>query len=683
MEPNAGNGEEAKRGDGHFMTMKSLACSSDNSYYNEKDGKYLNNQAGGDDQFITIPLEPNDQGAHPISGRLSHRNDNNNNEDRKQSTPTNDFINPISSTNKVLSKSSSFNLRTSSNNNNTYTKSKTPVKPIPSSIINSFDVSKNSIESINSKQSDSEDISDQTISRTQTPSSFSNKQLNKSSGYYKVIGTRRVEPPRINEDTNISDRAGIENNLTSSSNKPTTTTNSIEHPRKEPNDKDNNNYNSDIVRFSKDHDTNRNSVSSCGSGVAPGHGQPSKKLSGAALRRASMVKKPPFPFAGILIPLISSVFFSASALLIKFLPDSDEGTGLQEKIKACMFRGIIIGSLCAISNTVTKTTFKVKRDELWVNLSRALTGTMANASMYISFEYISLGDATALIFSSPIWTYLLSHFIFGEPLSWTMFLVMPLSVVGIILISHPTLIVPESQLSLNHGNEHKASSQNETTTTTTASSTTLNMEDLMPTGDHLDERWRGIVIALIGSVLVSFTYITLKFSKETPIQTTTFWTAIVSIIFSVISMSIIGFGQMPDTIQELACLLGTGVLSWLGQTLLQSAFAYEDAGVISIVRTNDVVMSFIFSAIFLDDDIYWTSILGSTILVLVLVLIIVNSWIQKACCPASNDDDIDITSPNIQCHRPSDAIKSIQRNDLPYVIKSANLNKNLNREEKS
>lgn len=451
------------------------------------------------------------------------------------------------------------------------------------------------------------------------------------------------------------------NNLTSDSNCP---------------DNDNNNPFDDDHGDDDDKKTNKDHISV----KFKANNNENRRPSSAAQRRASMCRvKPPFPFAGILAAMSSSVFFSLSSLMIKLLPDSDEGEGLQEKLKAMLTRGSIITVICAITICLTGSTFKIKRDEIWVNFARAMVGSMGVMSLFCSLEYISLGDATALMFSSPIWTYLLSHFIFAEPLHWILIFLLPLGVVGIILISHPTLIVPLNHLSLNHPdtnfieqgssiaaaalsetplqiasspilqqtNESLALIQdmlyNATSTTIATISDTLNNnnndisnEVQLEQADHLNERWPGIVISLAGSVAVSLTYIVLKFRKSTPIQTTTFWFGLGQMSISIIAMCFIGFGQIPKSYLEWSLLVANGILSWLGQCVLQWSFAYEDAGVLSIVRTGDVAVCFLLSALFLDDDIYWTSIVGSLILGLVVALIIVNNWIYKSCHP--NED---------------------------------------------
>jgi len=356
----------------------------------------------------------------------------------------------------------------------------------------------------------------------------------------------------------------------------------------------------------------------------------------------------PFLFAGIVASIVGSLFFSTSVLCVKLLPDADS---LHEKAKIIFTRGVLFMTFCGLSTLCQRGSLKVARDELWVNVLRALFGTLGIFGAYCSLNYISLGDSTALIFSSPIWTSILSYFILGEPLQWIQLLALPLCLLGIILIAHPDLIISVDYFSpavIASATTPAAAaaraavrigSELGNLTSTNLSITSDLDVPLSTTGDSYDfeHRWPGIAIALATSFCVSCTYIVLKYRKSTPIQTTTFWLGVATLIFSVIVMCFIGFAEIPTTIYEWTLLFANGVLSWLGQSSLQWAFAHEEAGVLSIVRTLDIAITFMLSALFLDEEILWTSIVGAAIIALVVVSIMLNNWIGRLTCMTNGD----------------------------------------------
>lgn len=355
---------------------------------------------------------------------------------------------------------------------------------------------------------------------------------------------------------------------------------------------------------------------------------------------------PPFMFAGIVASIIGSFFFSFGTVSVKLLPNPDS---INEKAKALFFRGIFITMFCTIANCCKGVNFKVPRDEIWINAARAFFGTVGVFGSYCALTYISAGDSTAIMFSSPIWTSILSHFIFKEPLQWLQILALPASLFGIILIAHPALIINIDHQPTPLSNHHLLHlKQLDNITAMIHNSSIISTEpQLLHQTDHpteiatvtgtdafgdWEQRWPGIVIALGVSLLISCTYIVLKFRRTTPIQTTTFWLGVCLIITSLCVMSAIGFGDVPDTTYEWSILFALGITSWLGQSCLQWAFLHEEAGILSIVRTLDVALTFAFSALLLDDEIYWTSIVGALIIGLVVVSIMLGNWIQKILC---------------------------------------------------
>lgn len=373
--------------------------------------------------------------------------------------------------------------------------------------------------------------------------------------------------------------------------------------------------------------------------------QQQSSMSGGGANQGNRTRpqnQPPFMFAGICASILSSFFFSLSILCIKLLPNSNT---IQEKTMACSFRGLWFMIVCSLCAYFQGTPLTVKRDEVWVNILRAVFGYFAVLFSYFGLSYISMGDSIALVFSSPVWTSILSYFILKEPLQWIQLVALPASFVGIILIANPALILPD---------EFMPGSTNgplPPVNATTEGHHLLHLHTPLPTPSVSDfeQRWPGIAISLAASFLVSAVYIVLKFRKSTPIQTTTFWFGTFTFFASLAIMLGIGFGHIPDTWEEWVLVIGNGSFSWLGQSVLQWAFFYEDASVLSVVRTLDVALSFVLSSIFLDDEIYWTSIVGATIISLVVVSIMLNNWITSAFCrsPSSTSSLSSSSSPTL------------------------------------
>lgn len=393
--------------------------------------------------------------------------------------------------------------------------------------------------------------------------------------------------------------------------------------------------------------------------------------------------KPPFMFAGLLGAMLGSILFSFSFLCLKLLPEHE---GFIGKMKALFFRAFFITIFSSAAIIIGKSTFKVPKDEVIVNILRAVFGTTGVLGSYISLLYIGMGEATALIFSSPIWTSILGHFILNEPLHCSHFLAVPISLIGIIFIAHPGLIIDVNNLNslVPFPRDRAANLQFLTNDTLTNNMTSqllynqthhqlpFNSGDQLigadialsntdpeliadSLGDSFEHRWPGIITAILTSFFVSFSYITLKFRQKTPVQTTTFWFGMGMTIFSIICLTYTGFGEAPQSLYEWSLYFFNGILSWLGQSIFQWAFLYEEAGVLSVLRTLDVATTFILSAIFLTEDIYWTSIVGAAIIGLVVISLVLNNYIQQTSCMKSTST----FSKNIILSKNDETIKKI------------------------
>lgn len=302
----------------------------------------------------------------------------------------------------------------------------------------------------------------------------------------------------------------------------------------------------------------------------------------------------------------------------------------------------------------------VPKGEILVNVLRSLFGTGAIFGLYISMKYITLGDATAISFSSPVWTYILSHFILKEKINWIQIVSLPASIFGVLLIANPFLFIsvdgPDKSIMtdlsktteelLNDGLYPNTDFFNNITTAaaTTTTDNTINSNILMTThkfnvssfantttmqdnpinqstnlslleahsqdsfisGYDPSKKIYGIILAVMSSFSMAGAFIVLKFRKKTPVPTTIFWFGLTTSSMAFVLMSsYIGF-NVPSSLNVWLLILTNGILSFIGQSFFQVAFYYEDASIISLVKTVEVVMAFIITMLFFDDYIEWT-----------------------------------------------------------------------------
>lgn len=77
----------------------------------------------------------------------------------------------------------------------------------------------------------------------------------------------------------------------------------------------------------------------------------------------------------------------------------------------------------------------------------------------------------------------------------------------------------------------------------------------------------------------------------------------------------------PEGVKDYAIIMAISVLGLLGQFFFTLALKIEQAGIISLTRTIDIVMAFVLQAIFLNETTDWTSILGAILVCLCVVAV--------------------------------------------------------------
>uniref|UniRef100_A0A6G1S6P6 Solute carrier family 35 member G1 n=1 Tax=Aceria tosichella TaxID=561515 RepID=A0A6G1S6P6_9ACAR len=406
-------------------------------------------------------------------------------------------------------------------------------------------------------------------------------------------------------------------------------------------------------------------LSSPAKGLPPGG---FKSSSGAAEKQqqpAEAKKSPgkePFRFAGYLGTMSASLLASLGVLCLKLLPVE---SSLQEAAKACMIRGIIMTRFCSITIIQQGHSFLMPKGEYFVNISRSILGATNTFLVFVAVQFISMGEVSALKYSSPVWTCLLGFMILREPVPISLLFGIPLSLIGIILLAYPGLIVNLGQSSsaivavgLEEVNSTLSSSLLQQQQQNSSSSTLvmmvnitqiaesnsygdLGLDELGTVEDYVMEmkpanRWPGIIAALGSSLCIASSIIVLKFRKKTPIATNSFYMGVATAIVAFCIQLVIGFGALPVTALEWILHVGVGFFAFSCQCMLQWSLQYTPAGSYSVIRSLDIVIGFVLGAMILNDVVLWTSIAGSILIMIVVSMLILNDYIEAAirllCC---------------------------------------------------
>ncbi|KAI1289548.1 Solute carrier family 35 member G1 [Halotydeus destructor] len=130
----------------------------------------------------------------------------------------------------------------------------------------------------------------------------------------------------------------------------------------------------------------------------------------------------------------------------------------------------------------------------------------------------------------------------------------------------------------------------------------------------------GTIMSFVSSISGSLTFVMMRKLKKTPIPVVIAWFSILSISMGAIILTVIHLYmdqriKLPTefTVQEWLLLLCNGLCGVVGQFGLTTALKIEEASVVALVRTTDILVAFVYQVSFLNEAVQWTSLLGVAI----------------------------------------------------------------------
>ncbi|XP_026812263.1 solute carrier family 35 member G1 isoform X2 [Rhopalosiphum maidis] len=257
---------------------------------------------------------------------------------------------------------------------------------------------------------------------------------------------------------------------------------------------------------------------------------------------------------GLLLAAISSLFFSLSSLIVKWLKDMDP-----LELAAIRFVGILLPSLPILIYSKQNPFPKGQRLML---LLRAFSGATALSLTFYAIRHMPLADASVIVFSVPVIVAIFARIFLKEPCGLFHYLTLFLTMIGVLLITRPPFLFGHSTKQYNF---------------------------LGPLAALLSTFFAAIVYILLRALKnLHFSVIMVTFAAYSIIQTSTMaWAT----------------GNMcwPKCGTEKILVIALGVFSFSGQILLTIAVQLEEAGLVAIARTVDVVFAFVWQIIFFNE----------------------------------------------------------------------------------
>ena len=218
--------------------------------------------------------------------------------------------------------------------------------------------------------------------------------------------------------------------------------------------------------------------------------------------------------------------------------------------------------------------------------SRAAIGVVGMSCNWYILGQLPLGDATVIIFTSPIFTMLVARIVLKETLTYPQLFCVFVSSIGVLLVARPTFL----------------GFPTETT-------------DDEPSYAEIP---RGIVvvIGLIGAMASAATNILVRKLTKVHAMVTVLWLMSFGFVITTPITLFLKESKWPVTSEHWIMVLFIGVLGFTGQGFKTQGLKWEQAGIGSMMRNLDLVLAFIFQITLLGEKYQGLSVIGATLTLL-------------------------------------------------------------------
>ncbi|XP_063973878.1 solute carrier family 35 member G1 [Diachasmimorpha longicaudata] len=278
---------------------------------------------------------------------------------------------------------------------------------------------------------------------------------------------------------------------------------------------------------------------------------------------------------GIFLAFMSGTFFTISSGLVKAIRNVDPMVllGIRAILQIVVMLGVAIRHGKNISGP--------KGSRMLIHF-QGIVGGMTLALLYYSFRMLPLGDATTIIFSSPVIVIALSFLFLKEPCGVLRVVVICTLFAGVVLVSRPPFIFDSHQQSY----------------------------DVM-----------GYIYALLATFFTALNIVVMRKCAEVHyavlVLNLSVWILLSAIFFFfVISEAHHRIRAFPSDWQTWGLICLVAATGLCGQVLVTKALKIEGAGKVSVTRSLDIILAYIIQVYFFGEVPNSTSIIGAILILM-------------------------------------------------------------------
>lgn len=292
--------------------------------------------------------------------------------------------------------------------------------------------------------------------------------------------------------------------------------------------------------------------------------------------------KPTINVLGVLLASISSLFFSLCSLIVKWLSDVDP-----QELAAVRFVGILLPALPLL---IYHNLSPFPKGQRLMLLLRSFCGATSITLIFYAIRFMPLADASVIIFTSPVVVAIFARIFLKETCGLFHYFTLFLSISGVLMITRPPFLFGQSTVQYH---------------------------------------FFGPLAALLSTIFTASVFITLRVLKNLHFSVILVCFSTYSIMQSLSMAWVTGKLCWPKCGMERLLMVALGLFSFTGQMLLTIAAQLEEAGLVAIARTIDVVFAFIWQIIFFNEIPSIFSIIGALLVTSSVVLIGLRKWMMS------------------------------------------------------
>ena len=278
-----------------------------------------------------------------------------------------------------------------------------------------------------------------------------------------------------------------------------------------------------------------------------------------------------YPVAGLLFCALAQVFFSIMSLSAKLL-------GRRLSTAQIVFVRAIIQLFITDSLSLWYgVPIWGPKDRRAFLLGRGAAGGLSLTGYYYSLKALPLGDAVGLSMAQPIWVCILAFVVLKEPMGWKEALMILVCFCGMLLISKPSFLVPNTEpLSL-----------------------------------------RGILAASVAALLSAVAYVLVRLAGPTVSHMTlVHYFSVFSLCASLPAHFMIGDSAFAVPVgTDWLLVAGVGLFGSIGQLLLNKGLQMDQAGRGASMGYLSIAFAYLYGFLFFGEIPHWSGLVGMALIV--------------------------------------------------------------------